>query len=147
MPRKPSPGDLHGAAPLTAQLLRLADRAAARLRAHQLAAGTVSVKIRRADFTTYTRQTGAGTRRRRIPAVVSRSCEDPARAMAGKLQPTAAVRLLGVGVSDLQTSAQGDLFGLSSASVAAGPAIDGIRERFGPGMLTRASLLTRFTNG
>jgi DNA polymerase IV len=48
--------DLRGAAVLNVQLLRLVDRAASRLRAHQLSAGTVNVKIRRADFKTYTRQ-------------------------------------------------------------------------------------------
>src|SRR6202140_5444924 len=37
--------DMRGAVPLTVQLLRLADRAAARLRAHELAAGTISIKI------------------------------------------------------------------------------------------------------
>jgi hypothetical protein len=49
---------------------------------------------------------------------------------------------LGVGVSDLQLSVQADLF---SGSPAEGSrldaAIDGIRERFGSGILTRASLL------
>jgi len=44
------PDDMHR------ELLRLADRTAARLRKSSLAAGTVQIKIRRADFTTYTRQ-------------------------------------------------------------------------------------------
>ncbi len=48
--------DIRDAAELERQLTRLADRTAARLRAHDLAAGRVTVKIRRADFTTYTRQ-------------------------------------------------------------------------------------------
>jgi hypothetical protein len=62
-------------------------------------------------------------------------------------QPQAAVRLLGVGVSDLQSVRQSDLF--------AGPvpdhgsrldsAVDGIRDRFGEGLLTRASRLPRGT--
>src|ERR1700682_3763839 len=52
--------DICGAAPLAVQLLRLADRTASRLRAQKLAAGTVSVKIRRADFTTFTRQRDLG---------------------------------------------------------------------------------------
>ncbi len=54
--RTPSPTDIRDAAQLGRQLSGLADRAAARLRAHQLAAGRVTVKIRRDDFTTYTRQ-------------------------------------------------------------------------------------------
>jgi hypothetical protein len=54
------------------------------------------------------------------------------------------VRLLGVGVGDLRTLGQADLF-------SSGPpresrldaAIDGIRGRFGMELLTRASQLTR----
>jgi DNA polymerase-4 len=38
------------------EVLRLADRASQRMRAQNLAAGCVQVKIRRADFTTFTRQ-------------------------------------------------------------------------------------------
>jgi DNA polymerase IV len=60
-------------------------------------------------------------------------------------QPGAAVRLLGVGVSDLQGVRQPDLF--SSPQPDAGSrldsAVDGIRDRFGQGLLTRASLLPR----
>src|ERR1700682_5738500 len=52
--------DIRGIAPLAVHLLRLADRAASRLRAQKLTAGRVSVKIRRADFTTYTRQRALG---------------------------------------------------------------------------------------
>src|SRR5579859_8048731 len=52
--------DIRGVAPLAVRLLRLADRVASRLRAQNLAAGRVSVKIRRADFTTYTRQRALG---------------------------------------------------------------------------------------
>ena len=48
--------DIDVAATLRAEVSRLADKAASRLRAHDLSAGTVSVKIRRKDFTTYTRQ-------------------------------------------------------------------------------------------
>jgi len=59
------------------------------------------------------------------------------------------VRLLGVGMSDLQTLQQGDLF--SSTAAAKGTrldtAIDGIRDRFGSAILTRASLLSRLARG
>ncbi len=48
--------DIRDAAELKRQLTRLADRTAARMRAHHLAAGRVMVKIRRASFETFTRQ-------------------------------------------------------------------------------------------
>ena len=131
--------DIRGVAPLAVQLLHLADRAASRLRAQKLSAGKVSVKIRRADFTTYTRQRALG-RPTQDTAVVS--------AVAQALlvqwlatQPDAAVRLLGVGVGDLQISVQADLFGRPAEGSRLDTAIDGIRGRFGAGILTRASLL------
>jgi DNA polymerase-4 len=135
--------DLRGAAPLTAQLLHLADRTAARLRAHALIAGCVSVKIRRADFKTYTRQ------RRLAPptqdtAAVAAAAQSLLAAWLAE-QPHAAVRLLGVGVGGLQVLRQADLFAPASTAPPKGSrldsAIDGIRERFGSAMLTRASLI------
>jgi len=138
--------DIQGSAPLALRLLRLADRATSRLRAQKLAAGTVSIKIRRADFTTYTRQ-----RALRPPTQDSSVVSAAAKTLLEQwlaTQPDAAVRLLGVGVSDLQTSMQADLFG---ASLAAGSrldmAIDGIRDRFGSDILTRASLLPGTPSG
>jgi DNA polymerase IV len=133
--------DIRGVAPLTVQLLHLADRALSRLRAHELAAGCVSVKIRRADFTTYTRQ-----RTLEPPTQDTAVVSAAAKTLLEQwltTQPNAAVRLLGVGVSDLQTVRQGDLF--LSVAPAQGSrldsAIDDIRGRFGEGSLTRASLL------
>jgi DNA polymerase IV len=132
--------DIRGAAPLAVRLLRLADRAASRLRAQNLAAGKVSVKIRRADFTTYTRQRALGqpTQESGVVAAAAKALLDQWLAA----QPHAAVRLLGVGVGDLQISMQADLF-------SGGPAhgsrldtvVDSIRGRFGSDILTRASLL------
>jgi DNA polymerase-4 len=137
--------DLRGVKTLTAQVLHLADRAAARLRAHELAAGCVSVKIRRADFTTYTRQRALQPPTRDT-AVVSAAAKMLLEQWLAT-QPNAAIRLLGVGVSDLQLSPQRELFGEGGAQVSRlDSAIDGIRERFGTGMLTRASLLPEATS-
>ena len=138
--------DIRGAAPLTVQLMRLADRTAARLRAHGLAAGTVSIKIRRGDFTTYSRQRALGRPTQDTAAVAAAAMTLLERWLT--TQPHAAVRLLGVGVSDLQMSCQGDLFG-NGLDVASrlDSAIDGIRDRFGTAMLTRASLLSRSPGG
>jgi DNA polymerase IV len=132
--------DIRGAPQLIAQLMHLADRATSRLRAHQLAAGTVTVKIRRADFTTYTRQRGLGSATQDT-GVVSATARNLLEEWLA-LQPYAAVRLLGVGVSDLQSVQQRDLFADSPAtSSRLDTAIDGIRGRFGEKLLTRASLL------
>jgi DNA polymerase-4 len=138
--------DITDSAELKRQLTGLADRAAARLRSADLAAGRVTVKIRRADFTTYTRQRGLEPPTQDTAAVC---------AMAHRLllewlnsQPNAAVRLLGVGVGDLQGQRQGELFSLLRPKDSRlDAAIDGIRDRFGPSVLTRAGLLPRPPGG
>ncbi|MEA3141318.1 MAG: polymerase [Gammaproteobacteria bacterium] len=137
--------DIRAAGELKSQLRHLADRTTSRLRAHKLLAGTVSVKIRRADFTTYTRQ------RTLEPATqdtdtVSAAAEALLTAWLAS-QPQAAVRLLGVGVSDLQLLRQSDLFegSLPDQGSRLDSAVDGIRDRFGAGLLTRASRLPRGT--
>jgi DNA polymerase-4 len=137
--------DIRDAALLTSRLLHLADRTAARLRARDLAAGTVSVKIRRGDFTTVTRQRGLGppTQSTAVVAAASKALLEEWKA----LHPDAPVRLLGVGVSDLHALRQADLFdGVIRGSRLDG-AVDRIRERFGSEMLTRASLLCRSPDG
>jgi DNA polymerase-4 len=132
--------DLRGGAELTVQLLRLADRTASRLRAQGLAAGRVSVKIRRGDFTTFTRQRVLEPPSQDT-AVVSAAATALLEEWLAK-QQNMAVRLLGVGVGDLQSPQQRDLFaGGSAQGSRLDAAIDGIRGRFGPALLTRASLL------
>jgi DNA polymerase-4 len=138
--------DIRVAAQLTVQLLRLADRAASRLRAQDLAAGTVSVKIRRGDFATFTRQRALAppTQDTGVVSAIARALLEQWLAA----QPNAAVRLLGVGFSDLQMLPQRDLFsGDSTPGSRLDTAIDGIRDRFGSDMLTRASLLARSPSG
>jgi len=135
--------DIHTAADLTAQIVRLADRTASRLRAHHLIAGTVSVKIRRGDFTTYTRQQALKPPTQDT-ATVSAVAQSLLLAWVAS-QPCAGVRLLGVGVSDLRSQRQSDLFSgaLPAPGTRLDTAVDGIRDRFGEGLLTRASLLPR----
>jgi DNA polymerase-4 len=137
--------DLLEHARMRSEVLRLADRAGARMRAQNLATGCVQVKIRRADFTTFTRQ------RRFEPSTTdSRTIAK----VAGELlaawlaeQPRARIRLLGVGVNHLHAADQMDLFSVSNAP-GAGPAtnpldsaIDLIRERFGNFAVRRGSAL------
>ena len=137
--------DIRAAAQLRTQLVHLADRTASRLRAQKLLAGTVSVKIRRGDFTTYTRQRSLKPPTQDT-AIVSAAAEALLLAWLAS-QPRAAVRLLGVGVSELQPASQPDLFSDPLQGPDAGSrldsAVDGIRDRFGNGLLTRASLLPR----
>jgi DNA polymerase-4 len=123
------------------ELLKLADRSAARLRKSSLAAGTVQIKIRRADFTTYTRQ-------RSIKPPVSGT--DQIYAVARELlntwlaeNPRASVRLLGVGGSKLAPAEQADLFAgdpAESGSVI-DETVDEIREKFGSLSVSRAKTL------
>ena len=134
--------DIRGSALLSVEILRLADRAASRLRAQGLAAGCVSVKIRRGDFTTFTRQRALGSATQDT-AVVSAVAQTLLREWLAD-QPNAPIRLLGVGVGGLNTLQQGDLFaGGTAPGSRLDATIDGIRDRFGRSMLTRASLLPR----
>jgi len=135
--------DIRAPAELTAQLKALADRTASRLRGQKLLAGRVSVKIRRRDFTTYTRQRALEPPTQDT-AVVAAAAEALLQGWLAT-QPKAAVRLLGVGVSDLQLLKQADLFSgpAPDAGSRLDSAVDGIRDRFGDGLLTRASLLPR----
>ncbi len=124
---------------LYAELANLADRTCERMRARQLMAGQVYVKIRRRDFTTYTRQQTFSPPTQDSRLIVW---------IAGRLlrswlqtQPRAAVRLLGVGVAALSPAQQLDLFatGRSPGTDALGSAIDRIHEKFGEESIVRAT--------
>jgi DNA polymerase-4 len=136
--------DLADPARMRAEVLRLADRASARMRAQNLAAGCVQVKIRRADFTTFTRQ------RRFEPSTtdsrtIAHLAADLLLAWLDE-QPRSRVRLLGVGVNHLHAADQMDLFAAApgTASTSATPldaTVDRIRERFGNLAVRRGSAL------
>jgi len=133
--------DLRGSDELERQLLQLADRTAARLRAHNLVAGRVTVKIRRHDFATYTRQRAVLPATQET-ALIARTAAALLREWS-RAQPDAAVRLLGVGAGNLQSPRQADLFTGAQPESPLDAAVDGIRDRFGTALLTRASLLPR----
>jgi DNA polymerase IV len=127
---------------LLVELQRLADRAASRLRKHDLAAGRVSVKIRRGDFTTFTRQRALGSPTQDT-AVVSAAARGLLEEWSA-VHPHAPVRLLGVALGNLRTLQQPDLFAdVPAAGSRLDAVVDGIRDRFGTALLTRASLLPR----
>lgn len=121
------------------RLAQLADRTTARLRSRQFKAGTVSIKVRRRDFETYTRQRSFNppTQETRLIAQVAADLLDHWLAE----QPRAAVRLLGVGVSDLEPEAQLDLFATeeSSESSRLDDALDRIHGRFGDDAIHRGT--------
>jgi DNA polymerase-4 len=127
---------------LQAELTRLADRACTRLRAKGLVAGCVTVKIRRHDFTTFTRQ------RRVSPATndtqaVGRVARELLTTWLGENRG-AKIRLLGVGVSQLTIAEQLDLFSAPNpkgTSSKLDRTLDAIREKFGSHALTRAGNL------
>jgi len=102
--------DIANPARLHTELARLAELTCSRMRAKRLVAGCVTVKIRRHDFTTFTRQKSIAP-----PTGETRTISNVAQELlAGWLQeqPRARLRLLGVGVSHLTLADQLELFQL-----------------------------------
>lgn len=125
------------------QLLRLTERTSSRLRKAGVAAGTVQVKIRQADFQTFTRQ-----KRLRPPGNGTDEIFELARELLRAWladNPDARIRLLGVGGNNLAPAGQGDLFtGRESApGTDVDRAVDEIRDRFGGASVSRARTLER----
>jgi DNA polymerase IV len=124
---------------LQVQLARLAELSSARLRSRRLVAGCIGVKIRRADFVTFTRQravtpaTGSG---RTIGAVAS---ELLGRWLAGHRR--AKLRLLGVVLTDLKPAAQLGLFEDPAGAARLDAALDEARARFGSRSLRRGNTI------
>ncbi len=133
--------DVSDHAKLASEIVRLADRTCGRLRANGLTAGCVTVKIRRADFTTFTRQRHfePPTQETRVITAVALEL------LRGWLveQPRARLRLLGVGASALAPAVQMDLFIApeTGRNRQLDAAVDRIREKFGKVALKPASSL------
>ena len=122
--------DLSDPEDMRTRLLGLTEKTSARLRKAGLEAGTVQVKIRRADFTTYTRQSAL-----RTPSAATDQIYLCARKLLKRWlseQPGARVRLLGVGGGNLVAASQGDLFDTASTPAvdSVDRAVDDIRARF-----------------
>jgi DNA polymerase-4 len=139
--------DIADHARLKAEIVRLADRVGARLRSRELAAACITVKIRRKDFTTYSRQRHFEPPTQETRVITSIATELLDAWLAS--QPRAALRLLGVGVNDLQPASQLDLFTVPETRRNRGldAAVDQIRERFGKDVLAPASSLPRKREG
>ena len=135
--------DLSNPADMNRELLRLADRTAARLRKSSLGAGTVQLKIRRADFSTCTRQRSV-----KPPANGTDQIYQVARELLNTWLASntgAKIRLLGVGGGNLTPAEQPDLFDsdLSQSSSAIDGTVDEIRQKFGSLSVSRAKTLDR----
>jgi DNA polymerase-4 len=140
--------DLHDRAELEREVVRLADSVGARLRAHDLAGRTVSIKVRFHDFRTITRSVTAVE-----PIDSGHAIAGAARSLLDAVDPAPGVRLLGVSVSGLAAGATRQLT-LDDAAEAdragaggdeesrwsdASDAMDQIRDRFGPAAIGPAS--------
>ena len=130
--------DLHDASALHRELVRMVDSVAGRLRQHELAGRTVTLKVRFGDFTTITR---SATLDRPVDSAVEIS--RAADALLDTIDPSPGVRLLGVGVSGLADGRTRQL----SFDDAVGPdwtaadrAVDAIRARFGDRAVGPASI-------
>lgn len=133
--------DLGNLRDMERELLRLTERTCRRLRKAALQAGTVQIKIRRADFNTFTRQ-----RRLQPPGSGTDQIYDAARTLLTtwlQTNPGARIRLLGVGASKLAAAEQADLFAEPGQTTAApvDKTVDEIRERFGDESVSRARIL------
>jgi len=124
------------------ETVRMADAVADRLRRHGCSGRTVTVKVRFHDFRTITRSVT-------LPTAVDTGTEvaRAAKELVARIDPSAGVRLLGVGVSNLDERGSVQLT-LDSAVDAtawrgATAAVDAIRERFGAGAIHPAASTRR----
>jgi DNA polymerase-4 len=140
--------DLHTPEEVHAELVRMADAVAGRLRRHGVGARTLTLKVRFSGFTTVTRST----------TVVAPLCTGPGilraiEPLAASVDPTPGVRLLGISGSQLGEPAEqlsfddlfgtaGDAHGVEAAWTGASEALDAIRRRFGGRAIGPASAVT-----
>jgi DNA polymerase-4 len=126
---------------LHAELVQLADRTAARLRSQGWLSERVTVKIRRHDFKTYTRQCAVRPATQETKPLATAAARLLNEWIAA--QPRTAIRLLGVGAGDLTAQPQLELFSAqeSKKNQHLDAALDDIRAKFGNAAVSRASSL------
>ena len=133
--------DIHEPARLLSALNALADRTATRLRARQLQSACITVKIRRNDFTTFTRQHHFQPATQETQ-VISQIATQLLLTWLNE-HPRTALRLLGVGAGELSEAQQLELFAApeTQRNRALDTTMDKIRERYGTQSLRRADHL------
>ena len=124
---------------LRRQLAGLADLAASRLRARGLRTSCIGVKIRRGDFTTFTRQRAVAPPTCEARAVTGVAAELLARWLSGN--PGAKLRLLGVVLTELTPGAQLGLFEDMRRAGRLDATLDEARARFGSRALRRGNTI------
>jgi DNA polymerase IV len=115
---------------LERRLWLLAEKVSARLKAAELSGGTVTLKLKTADFRTRTRARGLGD-----PTQLATKIFANARDLLLRETDGTTFRLIGVGVSDLSTADKADPVDLVDIRghrlAAAEHAVDELREKFG----------------
>ncbi|HZC87386.1 MAG TPA: DNA polymerase IV [Steroidobacteraceae bacterium] len=124
---------------LRRQLAGLADLAASRLRGRGLRTSCIGVKIRRGDFTTFTRQRAVSPPTCEARAVAGVAAELLARWLSAN--PGAKLRLLGVVLTELTPGAQLGLFEDMRRAGRLDAALDEARARFGSRALRRGNTI------
>jgi len=132
--------DLGSPGMLRAQLSSLADRACERLRKKHLQARCIGIKIRRADFTTFTRRRVVAPPTHDGRTIATIANELLARWLTEN--PGEKLRLLGVVLSDLSTASQLGLFEDTPPHTSRlDAALDEARARFGSRALRRGNTI------
>jgi DNA polymerase-4 len=139
--------DLHTHADCDRELVRLAERVGTRVRDARMAARTVTLKIRFADFETRTRS-------RTLAEATERSSDvlETARALVAAFDPGRGVRLLGISLSQLEPAAElQQAFAFDAADerarargehrAAVEHAADAVRRKFGARAVQPATLV------
>ena len=130
--------DIHDADQLGVEAIRMADAVASRLRAHGVAARTVTLKVRFGDFATISRATTVAD-----PIDNGTEIAAAARRLLEQVDVAPGVRLLGVSASNLgeRTARQLTLDGDAHEWDDASRAVDEVRRRFGTEAIGPASLV------
>ena len=124
---------------LQTQLARLADLACQRLRRRELVTACVGVKIRRQDFTTFTRQRAIAPATSAGRVIAGVAAELLARWLGA--HPGAKLRLLGVVLTELKPAAQLGLFEDLRRGGRVDATLDEARARFGERALRRGNTI------